>query len=252
MASEKAKELARQQKAAVRAEKERKKNSSDPRDWGQWRQIREMYKLTASQNKMFPWLLVAGFLGPIVVLTVVGLILGAWYLWTMVGITLGMVVALLLFNREIKRATFSRVQGQAGSAQVALEMLPKGWTSTPAINATRELDVIHRAVGPAGLVLVGEGNPRRVRLMLANEAKRHATASHNLTVFTIVMGEGEGEVPLTKLTDHIRKLPKKYDKTQVEDINRRVRALDSIRPRLGAVPKGPINMRGARKAMRGR
>jgi len=252
MASEKAKELARQQKAAVRAEKERKKNSSDPRDWGQWRQIREMYKLTASQNKMFPWMLVAGFLGPIVVLTVVGLILGAWYLWTMVGITLGMVVALLLFNREIKRATFSRVQGQTGSAQVALEMLPKGWTSTPAINATRELDVIHRAVGPAGLVLVGEGNPRRVRQMLANEAKRHSTASHNLTVFTIVMGEGEGEVPLTKLTDHIRKLPKKYDKAQVEDINRRVRALDSIRPRLGAVPKGPINVRGARKAMRGR
>ena len=252
MASEKAKELARQQKAAVRAEKERKRNSSDPRDWGQWRQLREMYKLTVSQNPRFPWILLGGFLGPIIVLTVVGLFVSPLILWIMVGITLGMVAALMLFNREIKRATFSRVQGQAGSAQVALEMLPKGWTSTPAINATRELDVVHRAVGPGGLVLVGEGNPRRVRQMLATEAKRHATAAHNLTVLTIVMGEGEGEVPLTKLTDHIRKLPKKYDKAQVEDINRRVRALDSIRPRLGAVPKGPLNMRGARKAMRGR
>ena len=252
MASDKAKELARQQKAAVRAEKERKKNSSDPRDWGQWRQIREMYKLTTSENPRFAWMLAGGFLAPVAVFTVVGLFVSPLLVWTMLGITLGMVVALMLFNREIKRATFSRVEGQTGSAQVALEMLPKGWTSTPAINATREFDVVHRAVGPAGVVLVGEGNPRRVRQMLATESKRHATAAHNLTVLTLVMGEGEGEVPLTKLTDHIRKLPKNYDKAQVEDINRRVRALDNIRPRLGGVPKGPLNMKGARKAMRGR
>ncbi len=252
MASDKAKELARQQKAAVKAEKQRKKNSTDPHDWGQWRQIREMYKLAAGENPRFPWILAGGFAGPVIVLTVVGLFVAPLLLWTMIGISAGMVVALLLFNREIKRATFSRVKGQTGSAQVALEMLPKGWSSTPAINANRELDVIHRAVGPCGVVLVGEGNPRRVRQMLANESKRHASAGHNVNIITIVMGEGEGEVPLTKLTDHIRKLPKTYDKAQVEDINRRVRALDSIRPRLGGVPKGPMNVRGARKALRGR
>ena len=252
MASEKAKELARQQKAAIKAEKQRKKNSSDPRDWGQWRQIREMYKLTTSENPRFPWILASGFAGPVVVFTVVGLFVSPLVLWIMLGITAGLVVALLLFNREIKRATFSRVQGQAGSAQVALEMLPKGWSSTPAINANRELDVIHRAVGPCGVVLVGEGNPRRVRQMLANESKRHASAGHNVNIITIVMGEGEGEVPLTKLTDHIRKLPKTYDKAQVDDIARRVRALDAVRPRLGGVPKGPMNVRGARKALRGR
>ena len=252
MASEKAKELARQQKAAIKAEKQRKKNSSDPRDWGQWRQIREMYKLTTSENPRFPWILASGFAGPVVVFTVVGLFVSPLVLWIMLGITAGLVVALLLFNREIKRATFSRVQGQAGSAQVALEMLPKGWSATPAITATREFDVIHRAVGPGGVVLVGEGNPRRVRQMLAQESKRHASAGHNLHIVTIVMGEGEGEVPLTKLTDHIRKLPKTYDKAQVDDIARRVRALDAVRPRLGGVPKGPMNVRGARKALRGR
>ncbi len=131
-------------------------------------------------------------------------------------------------------------------------MLPKGWSSTPAINATREFDVIHRAVGPGGVVLVGEGNARRVRQMLVTETKRHASAGHNLHIITIVMGEGDGEVPLTKLTDHIRKLPKTYDKAQIEDIDRRVRALDNVRPRLGGVPKGPMNVKGARKALRGR
>ena len=46
MASEKAKALEKQQKAERRAEKLRKKNSDDPRDWGRFRQIIEAYKRT--------------------------------------------------------------------------------------------------------------------------------------------------------------------------------------------------------------
>jgi len=46
MASEKAKALAAEQKAAIKAEKQRKKNSDDPRDWGRVRHIIEAYKRT--------------------------------------------------------------------------------------------------------------------------------------------------------------------------------------------------------------
>ena len=46
MASEKAKALAAQQKAERKAEKLRKKNSDDPRDWGRIRQMIEAYKRT--------------------------------------------------------------------------------------------------------------------------------------------------------------------------------------------------------------
>ena len=47
MASEKAKQLAAEQKAAAKAEKLRKKNSDDPRDWGRVKQVVEAYQRTA-------------------------------------------------------------------------------------------------------------------------------------------------------------------------------------------------------------
>ena len=43
MASERAKELAAKQKAELKALKEAKKNSTNPADWGRWRQLRETY-----------------------------------------------------------------------------------------------------------------------------------------------------------------------------------------------------------------
>ena len=40
--SEKAKALEAKQKAELKAEKLRKKNSDNPADWGRWRQYREL------------------------------------------------------------------------------------------------------------------------------------------------------------------------------------------------------------------
>ena len=146
---------------------------------------------------------------------------------------------------------FKRFEGQAGSAEVALGMLGKEWNSSPAINATRQMDVIHRAIGPGGLILVAEGNSGQLKQLLATEVRRHEQTAYGVTVQTISMGEGEGQVPLSKLADHIKKLPKQLSAAQVEDVTRRVRAMDAVRSRM-PIPKGPINTRGSRQAMRGR
>ena len=45
----------------------------------------------------------------------------------MVGVLLPMFVLV----RRAKAATYKRYAGQAGSAEVALQMLPKQWVSTP-------------------------------------------------------------------------------------------------------------------------
>ena len=50
MASEKAKALAAKQKAQLKAEKQRRKQSNDPKDWGQVKQVVEAYKATARIN----------------------------------------------------------------------------------------------------------------------------------------------------------------------------------------------------------
>ena len=105
-------------------------------------------------------------------------------------------------------------------------------------------------------MLIGEGEPGRVRQLLASEVRKHERVAYGVPVTTVLMGNKPGQVPLEKLADHIRKLPKALQPNQVTDIKQRLRALDAVRPNL-PVPKGPMptnprQVKGARQAMRGR
>ncbi len=256
--SEAAKELAARQKEARRAEKERKRNSSDPRDWGWFKQIRYAYKATAEFDKQLPWWLAGSFALPVIVAIVVaGIVGGGWFLWILTGVMGGLVLALFMLTRRMKAATLERARGQVGSAAAALSMLPeKKWHHDLAISVTRQQDLVHRVIGPAGVVLIGEGEPSRLRNLLASEQRKHAQLVSNLTVTVVQMGDREGQVDLDHLTRHIQKLPKTLDKYQVSEVRARVKALDAVRPRL-PVPKGPMptsprQMKGSRRALRGR
>jgi Domain of unknown function (DUF4191) len=128
--------------------------------------------------------------------------------------------------------------------------------STPVIAANRNRDVVHRTLGPGGLVLIGEGEAGRVRQLLNSEVKKHERVAYGIPVSIIVMGDREGQVPLDKLTEHIRKMPKVLQANQVTDVKQRLRALDAVRPPV-PLPKGPMptssrQVKGARQAMRGR
>ena len=253
MASEKAKELAAKQKAELKAAKLAKKNSNDPKDWPWYRQIWQTYKVTAEVDKQLNWLLLAAFGGVLVVSVVIGLVWQPWWMWLILGVTGGITAALWVMLNRAKKATYTRYAGQPGSAEVALSMLDKKkWFSTPVITASKQLDVVHRTVGPAGIVLIGEGAPTRLRSMLASEAKKHEQVAYGIAVTTILMGEGEGQVPLDKLTNHLKKLPKKLEPSQVNDAKTRLRALDAVRPKV-PIPRGPMpSMKGVNRAMRGR
>jgi hypothetical protein len=242
---------------ASRAEaKLRRKNSTDPADMGRFRQIAQAYKVTHEFDPRLPFLLLGAFLLPVVVGVVVGLVWDHVIYLTVMGVLVGVLLAMALLVRRAKRATYRRYAGQTGSAEVALSMLPKQWISTPVIAATRQKDVVHRTLGPGGLVLIGEGEPSRVRQLLSGEARKHERVAYGVTVTTLVMGDAPNQVPLDKLADRIRKLPKILQPNQVTDLKQRLRALDAVRPVIG-MPKGPMptsarHVRGARQATRGR
>ena len=251
-----AKEVKAQAKAAKKAEKARKKASNDPKDMGRIRQIVRAYQVTHEYDKALPYLMLGAFLLPIVLGVVIGVLWGHAFNLIFIGLLLGILAAMFMLVRRAKRATFKRYAGRAGSAEVALQMLPKKWISTPGIAANRSRDVVHRTLGPGGLVLIGEGESGRVRQLLASEVKKHERVAYGITVTTIVMGDKEGQVPLEKLADHIRKLPKVLQPYQITDIKQRLRALDALRPPLpipkGPMPTNPRQVKGVRQAMRGR
>ncbi|MDR2974797.1 MAG: DUF4191 domain-containing protein [Propionibacteriaceae bacterium] len=251
MASERAKQLAAQQKAAAKAEKLRKKNSDNPKDWGQGRQFIEAFKITKQYDNALVWLMLGGFILTVAVFVVIGLFVSPWWMWLIFGVLFGALAAMYILSWRAKGAMFKRYEGQAGSAEVGLNLLPKSWIKNPAIAVDRHQNIVHRVVGPGGIVLIGEGQPGRVREMLATQEKRHAAIKYNVIVTTLVVGDAANQVPLTKLDKTIKKLPKTIKPSQVTEIVSRLKALDGGRPAM-PIPKGPMpTMKGARSALRG-
>ncbi|MCL2490071.1 MAG: DUF4191 domain-containing protein [Propionibacteriaceae bacterium] len=253
MASDRAKEVAERQKAEAKALKEAKKNSTNPSDWSTVRQVRETIKMTVQTDPSSKWWMIAALLVPIVLGVGIGLIVNHWLYATVMGILLGVSAAMWSLIILSKRAMYKKYDGQPGASQVALgELNKKTWTITSQIAGTKQSDTIHRAVGPVGIVLVGDGDPNRVRGLLATERKRHEQISYDVPVHTVSVGNGDGQVPLSKAASTIKKLPGKVSKAQIGQLDARIKALDNIRGKV-PVPRGPMpNMRGARKAMRGR
>jgi ElaB/YqjD/DUF883 family membrane-anchored ribosome-binding protein len=252
-----AKQRAKEAEAKAKADKKaKKKNSTNPAEMGRVRQIVQAYKVTHEYDKPLPWLMLGALLLPVVIGAIVGILIGHPIYLPILGLTVGVLLAMIVLVQRAKKATYKRYAGQAGSAEVALGMLPKQWVSTPVIAVTRQRDAVHRTVGPGGIVLIGEGEPSRLKAILAGEVKKHERVAAGVKVTTIVMGDKEGQVPLDKLADRIRKLPKVLQPHQITDVKQRLRALDAVRPQI-PVPKGPMptnprQMKGAKQAMRGR
>ena len=251
-----ARSQAKAARAAKKAEKARKKASDDPADMGRMRQIKRAYQVTHEHDRALPYLLLAAFLLPIAAAIVIGLLTDQLLYLVLMGLSVAFLLPMIVLVRRAKAATYKRYAGRAGSAEVALSMLPKKWISAPIIAANRSQDVVHRTLGPGGLVLIGEGEPGRVKALLASEVRKHERVAYGVPITSVVMGDKPGQVPLEKLADHIRKLPKTLQPNQVTDIRQRLRALDAVRPTV-PVPKGPMptnprQVKGARQAMRGR
>ena len=69
------------------------------------------------------------------------------------------------------------------------------WTVTPAIAANRNMDVVHRAVGQPGVVLVGEGSPNGLASLLAAEKKRVSRVAYDVPIYDVQVGDRPGQVP---------------------------------------------------------
>ncbi len=255
--SEKAKALEAQQKAAIKAEKLRKKNSDNPADWGQVKQLRQVYKATSEVDPKLNLYVGLAALAGVAVAVIVALLLRtegwAWILWIIMALMLAALGALLVLTRRAKQGAYARHAGQAGSAEVALSMLnTKKYTHQAAVAFNRDLDMVHRVVGPPGVVLIGEGKTPGLKQLLAQEQRRHQQVLYGVPVTTLVMGDGTGQVKLTDLQKTIEKLPKAIQPNQQTQIQTKMRSLDAMRPK-APIPKGPMpKMKGVNRAMRGR
>ncbi|MDT5067270.1 MAG: hypothetical protein QOK02_3425 [Mycobacterium sp.] len=169
------------------------------------------------------------------------------------GILLGALVAFIIFGRRAQKSVYSKAEGQTGAAAWALDNMRGKWRVTPGVAATGHFDAVHRVIGRPGVIFVGEGSAARVKPLLAQEKKRTARLIGDTPIYDIVVGNGEGEVPLSKLERHLTKLPANITAKQMDALESKLVALGS---RMGpaAMPKGPLpanaKMRGVQRTVR--
>ncbi|GAA2505845.1 MULTISPECIES: DUF4191 domain-containing protein [Actinomycetes] len=217
----------------------RKETAADAANAGRLKQIALTYKMTRKVDTKIGLVLAAVGLGTLAVFLVIGFLLGHPVYLGIFGLLVGLLGAAVVFGRRAERAAFGQMEGQPGAAAAVLDNVGRGWTTTPAVAMNRSQDVVHRAVGKAGIVLVAEGNPNRVKSLLAAEKKKMNRIVADVPVHDIIVGTGEGQVELKKLRTTMLKLPRVLTGPQVTTTNDRLRALGDLMSNM-PVPKGPM------------
>lgn len=225
---------------------------------GRIAQLRSAYTMTKRTQPRLGLLLVAVFvLSAAAMATVSLLILGVWWLGIVISailaLTTALLVTMIVFGKRAEKSMYQQAEGQLGAGAGALQMLRRGWDVKPAVAFTKQQDVIHRLVGRPGVVLVGEGQHARVKNLLGAEVKKHRRiVGDDVPITTLIVGRGEGEVPLPDLVKRVKKLKKAIKPAQQTDVLYKLKALDAMRP-AAPMPRGPVptSMKGARKMMRG-
>jgi hypothetical protein len=231
---------------------------TDPDKMSRRRQFVETYRMARKTDKALPWwilgtFLLAAGLGFLLFWALPGEGVLGWIMAGFGGFMFGLLAAMIIFGRRAQKAAFGQMEGQPGAAAAALRMLKRGWRTDPAIGFTKQQDVVHRVVGPPGIVLVGEGNAHRLKQLMTSERRKHERVAAETPIHEVICGRGEGEVPLPKLSRYIQKLGRQVKPAEMTDILNRIKALDAQRSTI-PLPKGPIptNMKGMRGNMRGR
>jgi hypothetical protein len=239
--------LSRAEKKAARTQRRQSRRDS-------FKQMRQAFTLTRKNDaRLVPYLIIAFVLASATLYLLAFLITSSVWLPILPAIMLGLLAAMFLFSRRAQSSAYRQAEGQAGAAAYVLGQLRGDWRKTDAVAGTPQLDAVHRLLGRPGVVLIGEGAPQRVKPLLAQEKKRVARLAGDAPIYDVVVGRGEGEVPLAKLNTHLMKLPRNLSKAQVAALDRRLSALGAQRAPLpqGPMPGG-VKMRSVQRAARRR
>ena len=236
---------------------------------GRVAEIRQAYRAIKSLDpRLGWWMLGAGVLAFLVVVALGALLgggIGSGWFWysVLVALPTGFLAATLVMNRRGNKAMYGALEGKIGAAGATLNgMGRRGWyadqepVAVEGARGTRPQDMVgaamvFRALGRPGIVLIGEGPSGRVRKLLKQEEKKVARVAPGVPVHLWVIGDGEGQVPIKKVSGKLTRMRPVLTKAETAVVNKRLKSLGGMKP---PIPKGvdPTRARVDRKAMRGK
>ena len=208
------------------------------------KQIGQTYSITRKSDRALPWVILGTLIGTALPLVLVAQLLFestfSKLITTSLAISTSLLATVYVFGKRAEKAAYARIEGQPGAAAAVLNTLRKGWFVTPAVAVTRNQDLVHRVIGPVGIVLVGEGSPSRVAQLLENEKIKAKRIAGDIPVSSLIVGNGEGLITFKKLNKTIMKMGKKISPAESRELRNRFGAsgASALPIPKGAMPKG--------------
>ncbi len=226
---------------------------------GRLAQMRQVFSAARAIDPTIGWWMALAAVGVLVVFEIIGLLVGHWVYFMVIGIPMALLAALLVLSRRAERAAYRKIEGQPGAAGAALSSLRRGWyydQQPVAGEAQRPGDVssaamVFRATGRPGVVLLAEGPAARASRLVEAERRRVARVAPGVPITVLRVGDGADQVPVRRLSSKMQRMKPVLTKEEAAAVNKRLKALGGARP---AIPAGmdPNRIRMDRKAMRGR
>ena len=217
------------------------KDDADSETGGRVAQVRAVWSLTRKSDPRLPLVVLGPALAVLAVLVVVGVLIGHPIYLSILAVIGALLVGTTIFGRRATSSMYSQVEGQPGAAASVLQTLRGDWRVTPAVAITRNMDLVHRVVGRPGVVLVGEGSPAQLRQLMVDQKRRIGRVAPDTPIHDLIVGDGEGQVPLRKLQREVMRLPRVVNRRDISGIEQRMRAIGGTNVPL---PKGPIPKAG--------
>lgn len=213
----------------------KKKTEKAPRE-KRFKTIRDAYGMATQQYSN----VILRCLGVFAPVWLLGISIGAYFnhpvYAAFVTFPVAFLAAFFFFTRLASNAAYASIEGQPGAAASVLMAIRKGWTVTPATSVNKNQDMVHRAVGKPGVVLVGEGG-HALRALLNDERRKMERFAPGVPVHELIVGMSADKVSVRKLQKVMQKFPKKLSNVQVRELRARLKSVGGMNI---PIPKGPM------------
>ena len=221
----------KKKEAAAKSDK-----SATPEKQSQLAVLKDAYKLVRKESPLGIIYSVLAFVVVLAAGIAFGKSIGHPIYLGFISLPLAFLVGFFLFTRFANSAAFASIDGQLGAGASVLMSIRRGFVTTPAVNVSRNQDMVHRVSGKAGIILVGEGS-NGVKSLLQDERRKMERFLSGVPVTEVIVGDGQGQVSIRKLQKHLKKLPKKLTTAQLREVRARVRSVGGLNI---PMPKGPM------------
>lgn len=205
------------------------------------RQLKSAFQMTRQADPRLPLYMIAAYLAAFGLFFGLGaFVINAPIIGFVLGFLAGPVAAIIVFGRRAMQVQYGMLEGQPGAA-IAVLQSQRGFLVTPAIAFNKKQDIVHLAVGRCGVVLIGEGRPQGVKLLLKQEHAKIRRIAGDVAIHELSVGTGPEQLAIGDVRAAAMKLRPSIKKAAMYDLHQKLETITKkFQPKM---PGGPTQMK---------